>query len=146
MSQANGSGAGVARGGPATDAALEAAAVPDGVTARGGASASEGAMDSASRSALPQVSIDPEEPAPGEELRELAPLRLPALPDEAADVARWERPRDLVTLGECLVEMTRRPDGAYQPSIAGDVFNAAFYGQSIIGVGVRRSQTSPNVT
>ena len=79
------------------------------------------------RRAQSLVVVDPEEPEPGREARALAPLRLPSLPDQAADVARWERPLDLVSLGECLVEMTRRPDGAYQASIAGDVFNAAFY-------------------
>jgi 2-dehydro-3-deoxygluconokinase len=77
--------------------------------------------------AVPLVVIDPEEPAPGEERRALRPLLLPSQPNEAAEVERWERPRDLVSLGECLVEMTRRPDGPYQPSIAGDVFNTLFY-------------------
>ena len=56
-----------------------------------------------------------------------APLRLPSHPDESATVERNRRARDLVSLGECLVEMSRRPDGAYQPSIAGDAFNTLFY-------------------
>jgi 2-dehydro-3-deoxygluconokinase len=48
-------------------------------------------------------------------------------PVEAAARERWERQRDLTSLGECLVEMTRRSDGAYHPAIAGDAFNTLFY-------------------
>lgn len=72
----------------------------------------------------PLIVIDPEEPRePGQS----ATVRLPARPGDAAEVERWVRTRDLVSIGECLVEMTRRPDGAYQPSIAGDAFNTLFY-------------------
>jgi 2-dehydro-3-deoxygluconokinase len=73
------------------------------------------------------VVIDPEEPLEVETPRVYEPIVLPTRPDDPADVERWQRPRDLVSLGECLVEMTRRPDGAFQPSISGDAFNTIFY-------------------
>src|SRR3954467_13512014 len=34
---------------------------------------------------------------------------------------------DLISLGECLVEFTRRADGAFGAGYAGDAFNALFY-------------------
>ena len=37
------------------------------------------------------------------------------------------RPRRVVCIGECMVEMAPRPDGAYAMGFAGDVFNTAWY-------------------
>jgi 2-dehydro-3-deoxygluconokinase len=79
------------------------------------------------REPMPLVVVEPEHSRASDEHRHTTPIVLPSLPSDAADVERWERPRDLVSLGECLVEMSRRPDGAYQPSIAGDAFNTLFY-------------------
>lgn len=38
-----------------------------------------------------------------------------------------ERARHLVSLGECLVELNRRDDGAWESAFAGDTFNTLFY-------------------
>ncbi len=47
-------------------------------------------------------------------------------PDHADKHAR-QRPLDLIALGECLVEFSRRNDGSYRTSYAGDAFNTLFY-------------------
>lgn len=38
-----------------------------------------------------------------------------------------QRPLDLISIGECLVEFSAREDGAFVPAYAGDAFNTLFY-------------------
>ncbi|MBC8145681.1 MAG: hypothetical protein H7X80_08845, partial [bacterium] len=113
---ANGSGAGRAR--VHASPADESNVVPQHETARDVPAVPDRVLPS------PFIVIDPEDSVDRVSEHNLI---LPTFPTDVASVDRWERPRDLVSLGECLVEMSRRPDGTYQPSIAGDAYNTLFY-------------------